>query len=242
MREMPTNKELLESGRSTERIWKPQRRAGIGLLISGSQVRALVRASNRAFVRRISGCLFLGLLSLPALGRSGDNFRRLVSAAKNSVPGGWLWGLCPFAVEAHIPGFALPQFGALDRAPTLFGIEFKRFELPAHSVGRLRSRSTPNTGGGRRPSTAALTRLGARKASEIVMLTCLTAALLASTEFRVGGHPTCNNVIKPPTTTCDSHSRRNRRSNCCGRTSLRWCCLEAGSDGLSWTAASAREL
>src|SRR6476619_6974586 len=42
-----------------------------------------------------------------------------------------------------------------------------------HSVGGSRSRSTPMPRG-RRPSTAALTRLGARKASEMVMLTCRT--------------------------------------------------------------------
>src|SRR5258705_6630315 len=42
-----------------------------------------------------------------------------------------------------------------------------------HSVGGSRSRSTPMPRG-RRPSTAALTRLGARKAIEIVILTCRT--------------------------------------------------------------------
>src|SRR5258706_4116759 len=42
-----------------------------------------------------------------------------------------------------------------------------------HSVGGSRSRSTPMPRG-RRPSIAALTRLGARKASEMVILTCRT--------------------------------------------------------------------
>src|ERR1700721_2442547 len=42
-----------------------------------------------------------------------------------------------------------------------------------HSVGGSRSRSTPMPRG-RRPSTAALTRLGARKAREMVILTCRT--------------------------------------------------------------------
>jgi hypothetical protein len=42
-----------------------------------------------------------------------------------------------------------------------------------HSVGGSRNRSTP-TPRGKRPCTAALIRLGARKASEIVILTCRT--------------------------------------------------------------------
>ena len=46
--------------------------------------------SKQAVCAGISGCLFLSLLSLPALGHSGDSFGRLVFAAKNSVPGGWL--------------------------------------------------------------------------------------------------------------------------------------------------------
>src|SRR5712671_3215399 len=44
---------------------------------------------------------------------------------------------------------------------------------PLHSVGGSRSRSIPMPRG-RRPSTAALIKLGARKASEIVKLTCRT--------------------------------------------------------------------
>jgi hypothetical protein len=42
-----------------------------------------------------------------------------------------------------------------------------------HSAGASRSRSTPMLRG-KRPSTAALTRFGARNASEMVMLTCRT--------------------------------------------------------------------
>ena len=45
-----------------------------------------------------------------------------------------------------------------------------------HSEGRSRSRSIP-TPRGRRPSTAALIRFGAREAREIVMLTCLALQL-----------------------------------------------------------------
>jgi hypothetical protein len=40
---MPIKKELLESHRSVARIWKLQRRPIVELLISGSQVRALLR-------------------------------------------------------------------------------------------------------------------------------------------------------------------------------------------------------
>jgi acyl-CoA synthetase (AMP-forming)/AMP-acid ligase II len=49
-----------------------------------------------------------------------------------------------------------------------------RAVLNLHSAGGSRSRSIPMPRG-RRPSTAALTRLGARKASEMVILRSLTA-------------------------------------------------------------------
>ncbi len=74
---------------------------------------------------------------------------------------------------------------------------------------------------GRRPSTAALTRLGARKASEMVILTCRTLHF-----SRVQSSAT---VVTRPETTSSSQRRpraialtsRARRSNCSGRTSLR---------------------
>ena len=89
-----------------------------------------------------------------------------------------------------------------------------------HSVGGSRSRSMPMPRG-RRPSTAALTRLGARKASEMIILTCRTLQF-----SRVQSSAT---VVTRPETTSSSHrrpraialTRRARRSNCSGRTSLR---------------------
>jgi hypothetical protein len=89
-----------------------------------------------------------------------------------------------------------------------------------HSVGGSRSRSTPMPRG-RRPSTAALTRLGARKASEIVILTWRT---LHFSRTQISW-----TVVTRPETTSSSHwrplamalTRRARRSNCSGWTSLR---------------------
>ena len=74
---------------------------------------------------------------------------------------------------------------------------------------------------GRRPSTAALTRLGARKASEMVILTCRT--------LHFSRVQSCATVVTRPETTSSSHqrpraialTRRARRSNCSGRTLLR---------------------
>ena len=74
---------------------------------------------------------------------------------------------------------------------------------------------------GRRPSTAALTRLGARKASEMVILTCRT--------LHFSRAQSCATVVTRPETTSSSHrrpramalTRRARRSNCSGRTLLR---------------------
>jgi hypothetical protein len=74
---------------------------------------------------------------------------------------------------------------------------------------------------GRRPSIAALTRLGARKASEMVMLTCRT--------LHFSRAQSCATEVTRPETTSSSHrrpraialTRRARRSNCSGRTSFR---------------------
>jgi hypothetical protein len=73
----------------------------------------------------------------------------------------------------------------------------------------------------RRPSTAALTRLGARKASEMVILTCRTLHFSRSQSSAI--------VVTRPETTSSSHRRphamaltkRDRRWNCAGRASLR---------------------
>ncbi len=99
----------------------------------------------------------------------------------------------------------------------LFRIESERLKLSAPFGGRI-AEPMPR---GRRPSTAALTRFGARKESEMVMLTCRTLHL-----SRVQSSAT---VVTRPETTSSSHrrpramalTRRARRSNCSGRTSLR---------------------
>ena len=64
-----------------------------------------------------------------------------------------------------------PQFGILGWCRSYSGLSPNDSNCRLHSVGGSRSRSTPMPRG-RRPSTAALTRLGARKASEMVILTC----------------------------------------------------------------------
>jgi hypothetical protein len=74
---------------------------------------------------------------------------------------------------------------------------------------------------GRRPSTAALTRLGARKASEMVILTCRT--------LHFSRVQSCATVVTRPETTSSNHRRpramaltkRARRPNYSRRTSLR---------------------
>ena len=86
-----------------------------------------------------------------------------------------------------------------------------------HSLGGSRSRSMPMPRG-RRPSTAALIRLGARKASEMVMLTCRTLHFSRAQSSAT--------VVTRPETTSSNHrrpramalTRRARRSNCSGRT------------------------
>jgi pimeloyl-ACP methyl ester carboxylesterase len=67
-----------------------------------------------------------------------------------------------------------------------------------HSVGGSRSRSMPMPRG-RRPSTAALTRLGARKASEMVILTCRTLHFSRAQSSAT--------VVTRPETTSSSHRR-----------------------------------
>jgi hypothetical protein len=56
---------------------------------------------------------------------------------------------------------------------------------------------------GRRPSTAALTRSGARKASEIVILTCRTLHFSRRAKLSDRGHSTRDHIIEPPTASRD---------------------------------------
>jgi len=113
----------------------------------------------------------------PALSVSGDScglsgrFWPTVSASKNSVPR--TKGL---TTKCRQPG----NVGSLGhKAPCSRPVRnYRGFNPRAsncwlHSAGASRSRSTP-TPRGSRPSTAALTRSGARNASEMVMLTWRT--------------------------------------------------------------------
>src|SRR5258706_15646726 len=92
---------------------------------------------------------------------------------------------------------------------------------------------------GRRPSTAALTRLGARKASEMVMLTCRTLHFSRTQSSAI--------VVTRPETTTDDLARLRRPGVPGARTApdgrrFEMRCAEAGSGGIFWRAASAREL
>ena len=117
-------------------------------------------------------------------------------------------------------GFSAAVFGILGRRCSYSGLSPSASNCRLHSVGGSRSRSTPMPRG-RRPSTAALTRLGARKASEMVILICRT--------LHFSRAQSSVTVVTRPETTSSSHRRPRaialtrcaRRSNCSGRTSLR---------------------
>jgi hypothetical protein len=125
----------------------------------------------------------------------------------------------PLGGKKHV-GLGRPMFGVLGWRCSYSGLSPSASNCRLHSVGGSRSRSTPMPRG-RRPSTAALTSLGARKASEIVILTCRT---LHFSRTQISW-----TVVTRPETTSSSHSRplamahtrRARRSNCSGWTSLR---------------------
>src|SRR6202795_882511 len=113
---------------------------------------------------------------------------------------------------------SLPQFPLLGGSYS--GLRPSASNCRPHSVGGSRSRSIPMPRG-RRPSTAALMRLGARKASEMVILICRT--------LHFSRVQSCATVVTRPETTSSSHrrpraialTRRARRLNCSGRTLLR---------------------
>jgi hypothetical protein len=133
-----------------------------------------------------------------------------VSASKNSVP------------DSDVRDRVLRRrnSGSCIQCCSYSGFSPSASNCRLHSVGGSRSRSMPMPRG-RQPSTAALTRLGARKASEIVMLTCRTLHFSRAQSSAT--------VVTRPETTSSSHrrpraialTRRARRSNCSGRTSLR---------------------
>jgi hypothetical protein len=107
----------------------------------------------------------LGFLSLQALTRFGGDFGRPVSASKNSVPGGQSQARNPTALAAGIPRFCVSAISGswLPRC-SYSGLSPSASNCRLHSVGGSRRRSMPMPRG-RWPSTAALTRFGARKAS-----------------------------------------------------------------------------
>jgi hypothetical protein len=96
-------------------------------------------------------------------------------------------GLCIQKFRSPRQGFdgyrgrAAWNFGSLERPKALVsnpvrdycGFNPRASNCRLHSGGASRSRSTPMPRG-KRPSTAARTRAGARKARDIVMLTCRT--------------------------------------------------------------------
>jgi hypothetical protein len=148
------------------------------LLIIGSQVRALVRppssvsdtTPNRAFLRGFSAT---HLWDFGLCGRSRILVR--VFGAPSLHP------KSPFPAATPWTRSQPPSLQQSDHSRTLgpgrncdySGLSPSASNCWRHSVGGSRSRSTPMPRG-RRPSTAALTRLGARKASEMALLTCRT--------------------------------------------------------------------
>src|SRR5258706_1716641 len=72
-----------------------------------------------------------------------------------------------------IPRLRRGNWGIFGRRGNYSGLSPSASNCRLHSVGGSRSRSMPMPRG-KRPSTAALTRLVARKASEMVILTCRT--------------------------------------------------------------------
>jgi integrase/recombinase XerD len=125
---------------------------------------------NRALLRGSPGHLLAGLWSLRAFALFRDDFWRPVSASKNSVPN----SEAEREVGPHCArnsDFWAAVIGIFDRRGSYSGLRPSASNCRPHSVGGSRSRSMPMPRG-RRPSTAALMRLGARKASEIVILTC----------------------------------------------------------------------
>src|ERR1700730_1945956 len=86
-------------------------------------------------------------------------FWRPVSASKNSVPGGQV--LRTKSYRTRVLSLGPPQFGILGRRCNYSGLSPSASNCRLHSVGGSRRRSTPMQRG-RRPFTAALTRLTCR--------------------------------------------------------------------------------
>jgi hypothetical protein len=128
--------------------------------------------SNRAFLRGFSAT---HLRDFGLCGRSRilvRIFDALSLHPKSPFPAAKPWSQSQPPLRQQIRPFCNSDLGSVRRCD-YSGLSPSASNCWRHSVGGSRSRSTP-TPRGRRPSTAALTRLGARKASEMVILTCRT--------------------------------------------------------------------
>jgi hypothetical protein len=146
----------------------------------GSQVRSLSRppssptkprisspSQNRPFLRGFSPVSFRTLGLRDICGLSGV-FEPPVSASNNSVPRSRVAAGLGRSGSREFWEFFGPKRTFTTRTYRAFNPRASNCRL--HSAGASRSRSTPMPRG-KRPSTAARTRSGARNASEIVMLT-----------------------------------------------------------------------
>jgi hypothetical protein len=150
---------------------------------------------------------------------SAGDFRPLISQILVSVgvhaSRGQFWVPC-----LRIQKFRSRRPASAARRLSYSGLSPSASNCRLHSVGGSRRRSMPMPRGSR-PSTAALTSLGARKANEMTILTFRT--------LHFSRVQSCATVVTRPETTSSSHRRpraialtkRARRSNCSGRTSLR---------------------
>jgi hypothetical protein len=134
------------------------------------ELRKLSSIRNRPFLR--------GFLS--------PIFKFPVSADINGLSGGFLASrLCIQKFRSRRPNFGTKRPAGARESPadaekrasssfgTYCGFNPRVSNCRLHSAGASRSRATPMPRG-KRPSTAALTRAGARNASEMVILTCRT--------------------------------------------------------------------
>jgi hypothetical protein len=155
--------------------------------------------------------------SLRMLAVSRVDFWPPVSALENSVPGD--------RISSGKRQFWRPDYpGSLEaessRILNYCGRRPSASNCRLHSAGGSRSRSTPMPRG-KRPSTAALTRSGARNAREMVMLTCRSLHFWRAA--------ICSIFITEPERISSSHrrpraialTRRARRSMRVGRSSFR---------------------
>jgi hypothetical protein len=127
-----------------------------------------------------------------------DDFWRFVSASRNSVPGGRGPARSWTALHPEFRLLGHRNSGFWDQRCSYSGLSPSDSNCRLHSVGGSRSSSMPMPRG-RRPSTAALTRLGARKASEMVILTCRTLHFSRAQSWAT--------VVTRPETTSSSHRR-----------------------------------